>query len=80
MDAEKRTISFRERALTPLPTAVEDPELVRKYVRGIFEGLCGMQRAGVTHRDIKLDNLMLDDSVGEIRYIDFGLSALDLPS
>lgn len=79
VDAEKKTISFRERYLDRLPEAIEDPELVRKYIRDIFEGLYGMQRAGVTHGDIKLDNLMVDRDTGDLKYIDFGLSAIDLP-
>jgi serine/threonine protein kinase len=79
IDTENGTMIFREKAMDPLPVYISDNELVRRYIRDIFEGLYGMQRAGVVHRDIKLNNLMIDRDLGDLRYIDFGLSTIDSP-
>ena len=53
------------------------PELATKYSRELFEALYAMRLAGVTHRDLKMDNLMCDPATKELRIIDFGLSELD---
>lgn len=76
-EANKKMI-FRERAMHPLPCLIGDSEKVRKYIIQLFEGLYGMHKAGVTHRDIKIDNLMIDPLSEDLCFIDFGLAALDI--
>ena len=34
--------------------------IVRRIMRNVFEGVAFMQSAGITHRDLKPDNLLLD--------------------
>ena len=45
----------------------------RKYIRQIVSAVEHMHNARVIHRDIKLQNFMLDQN-GDIVIIDFGLS------
>ncbi|KAL8153086.1 hypothetical protein V2J09_010846 [Rumex salicifolius] len=51
-------------------------EVARKYFRQLIEVVEFCHEKGVCHRDLKLENLMLDDSGDNIKVIDFGLSAL----
>lgn len=46
--------------------------LLRRVVRTV--GCC--HKAGVAHRDLKLDNIMINKSDCDIRLIDFGMAAL----
>ncbi|CAF0778104.1 unnamed protein product [Rotaria sordida] len=50
-----------------------DENETRKYIRQIVSAVEHMHRARVIHRDIKLQNFMLDQN-GDIVIIDFGLS------
>lgn len=47
------------------------------YFKQILQGVHYLHGCGVVHRDLKLDNILLSDSIGgEIKVADFGLSAL----
>ncbi|KAK2871019.1 hypothetical protein QQF64_002137 [Cirrhinus molitorella] len=46
---------------------------VQKYVRQLVRAVEHLHRAGVVHRDLKIENLLLDDQ-DNIKLIDFGLS------
>ena len=46
----------------------------RYFFRQIMEAVSSMHKAGVVHRDIKPDNIMLDQNM-HIKLIDFGLAA-----
>lgn len=54
-----------------------DGPLSESAARGIFsqimEALSHVHSKGVAHRDMKLDNLMLDTASGKVKIIDFGL-------
>jgi Neu-associated kinase len=50
-----------------------DENETRKYIRQIVSAVDHMHRAHVIHRDIKLQNFMLDQN-SDIIIIDFGLS------
>jgi len=55
----------------PLPL-----EKVMHWVEQTAEGLAEANRQGITHRDIKPDNLMLTDT-GQVKITDFGLARLE---
>jgi serine/threonine protein kinase len=48
-----------------------DEDTARFYVRQLFEGLAYCHERGVAHRDLRLDNLMLDND-GNLKITDFG--------
>ncbi|XP_064594721.1 hormonally up-regulated neu tumor-associated kinase homolog A-like [Liolophura sinensis] len=46
---------------------------VKKYIRQIISAVDYLHRLGILHRDLKVENLLLDEN-GDIKLIDFGLS------
>ncbi|XP_071113089.1 serine/threonine-protein kinase MARK2-like isoform X1 [Haliotis cracherodii] len=46
---------------------------VRRYIRQIVSAVDYLHRAGILHRDLKIENLLLDETK-DIKIIDFGLS------
>jgi len=44
-------------------------------MRQMLTGLAEMHEAGVWHRDVKVDNIMLD-AQGTVKFIDFNISKL----
>jgi serine/threonine protein kinase len=48
-----------------------------KIICNLCEGLVAMHNMGVAHRDIKLENIMVNPKTNEIKYIDFGLANID---
>ena len=47
---------------------------VRKIFKQVAEGIDYMHSKNVTHRDIKLENLLLEDKTKNIKIIDFGFA------
>ncbi|XP_057435377.1 CBL-interacting serine/threonine-protein kinase 14-like [Lotus japonicus] len=52
-----------------------DEPLARKYFRQLISAVKHCHSRGVFHRDLKLDNLLLDGN-GDLKVTDFGLSAV----
>ena len=50
-------------------------DIARKYFQQLIEAVDHCHRRGVYHRDLKLENLLLDEN-GDLKVSDFGLSAL----
>ena len=49
-------------------------EIVSKIMINLCKGVKVMISAGIAHKDIKPDNIMVNMSTGDIKFIDFGLS------
>ena len=54
-------------------------QLAMTYLQQIVLGLIYCHSKGVVHRDIKLENILLDSDQKTIKLIDFGLSAIITP-
>jgi len=54
-------------------------EYAKYFFKQIIEGLQYMHSKNITHRDIKLDNILLDVD-GRIKIADFGVSKLSKPN
>jgi len=62
--------------LSHLATIDEHSEkLAARFIKQVFHGLHYLHSLGIVHRDIKLDNILLNHE-GMIKLADFGLSAL----
>lgn len=53
-------------------------DTARFFMRQVFEALAFCHRNGICHRDVRLDNLMLDNS-GTVKITDFGHSGIYTP-
>jgi len=51
-----------------------DQKQVKKVVYHVLKGLAHINSYNIAHRDIKLENVMLDNSTDTYKLIDFGLS------
>jgi len=49
-----------------------DESTVRWIIKAIFSGLSHIHRMGVTHRDLKPQNILIDDEKKALKIIDFG--------
>lgn len=53
-------------------------ETARFFMRQVFEALAFCHRNGICHRDVRLDNLLLDNA-GNVKITDFGHSGIYIP-
>lgn len=53
-------------------------ETARFFMRQVFEALAFCHRNGICHRDVRLDNLLLDNA-GNVKITDFGHSGIYTP-
>ena len=51
-------------------------EEFKPIVKKIIEGLMALQNHGIYHQDIKPDNILYDQTTGDLKIIDFGLATL----
>jgi serine/threonine protein kinase len=52
----------------------------KKYFAQLISAIDHMHSRGVAHRDIKLENILIDDSTDSVKLIDFGFSTTQLMS
>lgn len=58
------------------PAKPLDPEMARSYTRQLTLGLEYLHDAGIVHRDIKPDNVLLSADHTRIKLCDFGVSVM----
>ena len=51
-----------------------EEDMVRLIIKGICEGLSHIHEKGITHRDMKMENILIDMDERVLKIIDFGLS------
>jgi len=56
---------------------ITETDIMKHMVYPLLSGLVCMHLAGIAHRDIKADNMMLSRDTGTAKWIDFGLSCVD---
>jgi serine/threonine protein kinase len=47
---------------------------IKNFIRSLLHSVKCIHEVGIVHRDLKLDNIMLDQ--GKVKIIDFGLSKI----
>ena len=52
----------------------------RRMFKQIAEGMDYLQTANIAHRDIKLDNILIEEKTDMIKIIDFGFSVICSPT
>lgn len=53
-----------------------EEQVVRVYARQIVSAVSYIHKKGIVHRDIKLENILLDKVTNRIKLADFGLSCI----
>ena len=53
----------------------KEPNLTMRIIRQILLGLVDLHALGITHRDIKLENIFIEPGTGHVRIGDFGSAA-----
>jgi hypothetical protein len=54
-----------------------DREREIKIAKSLIRSLSAIHAAGIAHRDLKPDNILVSQQTGDVRYIDFGLACWD---
>lgn len=76
------TLKFKHGGKSLGSLTKENPEIILKVFQGlagVIEGLDIMNRNGIYHRDIKVNNILYNEQ-GVVRIIDFGIAIIGLPS
>ena len=73
-DGEQRGINLLEFLKTRLCKAKRKEDMVKEISRGILEGISYMHSMNIVHWDIKLENIIVNETTLAIKVIDFGFA------
>lgn len=71
-------ISLRE-YVRQKPNRMVREVTARRMFKQIVEAVCYLHQINVVHRDIKLDNILIEEGSRQVKLIDFGFSVIVSP-
>ena len=67
-------ISLNQYVKTQCANRIIKESTCRKFFKQIVEGFDYLHQKGIAHRDIKLDNILIEENTKMIKIIDFGFA------
>ena len=77
VELQSELANRKKKRLEDSATLLFNEKEVRHIMKQLFEGCSHLHKMGITHRDIKPQNMLVDMSTGLLKIIDFGLARKD---